>query len=88
MSYYRGNLEEDLASIKDLPEAKELDVLGKALGYGRCQQILRNNERVSIQLNRLERSLGSIRCQEVLQILWARFLHESDHPTIGALGPH
>ena len=57
--YYQGELQADLASIKDEKFTAELDQIGREIGYGRAQQ--------------------------VLQILWARYLNEQNYPTNGAL---
>ena len=43
MSYYRGDLNADLASLAASPEAETaivLDQIAKKIGYGRAQQIL------------------------------------------------
>lgn len=87
MLYYNGNLDEDLKSIENLPETKFLDKIGQAIGYGRCRQILQANEHLSEELTRLKETHGSIHCQEVIQILWAKFLRDSNCPISGALGP-
>jgi hypothetical protein len=39
--YYNGNLEEDLAELKEESAAADLlDAIGKQIGYGHAQQIL------------------------------------------------
>ena len=64
-SYYNGDLEKDLDSLQlnytEHEITKDLDVIGRTIGYGRTQQIV--------------------------QILWAKYLRESGYPTIGALLP-
>ncbi len=39
-TYYAGDLEKDLLSIKDDKFTQTLDEIGKSIGYGRAQQML------------------------------------------------
>lgn len=45
------------------------------------------DEALAPELDRIGKQIGYGRAQQILQILWARHLEESNYPTIGALCP-